>query len=169
MKYLQKRNSKTAGYTLLELLTVVIVLGVLATLAGAGFLGWLTRMRVTAGRDAILQVIRETQQEATARKTTMQASFRDSNGRVEYAIHDATQTPTLWTAIEYPDLRIDTANTTFAGNNTLRRVQFNHKGHTNGQLGRITLTSPSGNPQRCVIVSTLLGAVRTANDRRCRR
>jgi prepilin-type N-terminal cleavage/methylation domain-containing protein len=168
MKYSSQKNSKIAGYTLLELLMVVIIIGVLATLMSAGFLGWLTRMRVTAARDAILQVIRETQQEATARKTTMQASFRDTNGRVEYAIHDAGINPTLWRSIEYPNIRIDTSNTTFAGNNTLRRVQFNHKGHTNGQLGRITLTSRSGTPQRCVIVSTLLGAVRTANDRRCR-
>lgn len=168
MKDSPQRNSKITGYTLLELLSVVIVLGVLATLASAGFLGWLTRMRVTAGRDAVLQVIRNAQQQATARKTTMQASFRDINGQVEYAVHDASVTPTLWTAIEYPDIRIDTSNTTLAGNNNLRRVQFNHKGHTNSQLGRITLTSRSGTPQRCVIVSTLLGVVRTANDRRCR-
>ena len=44
-------------------------------------------------------------------------------------------------------------------------MQFNYKGNTNGQLGRITLSLRSGGTaKRCVFVSTLLGGMRTAKD-----
>jgi hypothetical protein len=50
--------------------------------------------------------------------------------------------------------------------NGVRRVQFDYIGSVPlSQLGRITLSSKSGGQaKRCVFVSTLLGAMRTAKE-----
>ncbi|MCX8121203.1 MAG: prepilin-type N-terminal cleavage/methylation domain-containing protein [Oscillatoriaceae bacterium SKW80] len=73
----------TAGYTLLEVLVVVIMVGVLAALGGAGFLGWFERLRVNDARDTILIAIRDAQSTAKRRNATWQASFREENGKVQ--------------------------------------------------------------------------------------
>ncbi|WP_199330763.1 prepilin-type N-terminal cleavage/methylation domain-containing protein [Microcoleus sp. FACHB-68] len=180
-KLLQHLNSSSAGYTLLELLTVVIIVGVLAVLGTAGFLGWLERLRVNAAQSAALNAIHEAKNRATQQKLIWQASFQEAqiNGKsyVQWAVHpdpphgEIVPADIQWQTIEYPGVKVDTANTTLYTKQKSTgpwRVQFNYKGHTNGQLGKITLTSQNNSKvKRCVIVSTLLGYVRSAGDKRC--
>ncbi len=154
---------------MVEVLVVAIMVSVLAASAGAGFLGWLDRLRVSEARDIILIAIRDAQSTAKQTHSTWQASFREENGRVQWAVHAAGDPPSVWNTIEHSGVVVDTDRTTFYKDktNNLWRVQFNHKGNTNGQLGRITLSNSNENNKRCAIVSTLLGAVRTANDKNC--
>jgi prepilin-type N-terminal cleavage/methylation domain-containing protein len=162
-------NRTTAGFTLVEMIVVIAIVGILASIAGASFLGWLARMRVNAAQHTALQAIRQAQMTAKLRKSTWQASFREQNGKVQWAVHPDNSVPNLWNTLEQEGVKLDPANTTFYkdNKNSLWRVQFNHKGHANGQLGRINLTTSTGTPKRCVFVSTLLGAVRTAADEKC--
>ena len=162
-------NRGNAGFTLVEMIVVIAIVGILAAVAGASFLGWLMRMRLNSAQYTALQAIREAQMTAKLRKSTWQASFREQNGKVQWAVHPPNSVPIIWNTLEQEGVKIDSANTTFYKDNTnsLWRVQFNYKGHTNGQLGRINLTTNTGTPKRCVFVSTLLGAVRTAADERC--
>ncbi|HEY9809909.1 MAG TPA: type II secretion system protein [Halomicronema sp.] len=168
----QQPNNTTSGYTLIEILAVVIISSILATIGIISYIGWINRLRVNAAHDRIFQVIRETQSTATQRKITWQASFRQPTpDTIEWAIHPATTTPTQWNLINQPGVIIDTQNTTLFRQASINawRIQFNHKGHPNGQLGRITLSNTSGENKRCVFISTLIGAIRTAEDSRCLR
>lgn len=170
----QPLHKTVAGYTLVEILTVVVMIGILASVGGLTLLGWLNRLRVNAAQDTALNTIRSAQITATQQHLTWQASFRQQVVRgetvIEWSVHSANTPPIVWNTIYQPGVVVDTANTTFSGAGTQNnpwRVQFNYKGHTNGQLGRITLSNAGGNNRRCVIVSTLLGLVRTATDGRC--
>ncbi|WP_242031907.1 type II secretion system protein [Microcoleus sp. FACHB-672] len=174
-------NSSTAGYTLVELLVVVMMMGALAVLGTAGFLGWLERLRVNAAQSAALNAIHEAKSRSTQQKGTWQTTFREVeiNGKsyVQWAVHpdppagEVAPMGIHWQTIEYPGVKVDTANTTLYTKQKSTgpwRVQFNYKGHTNGQLGKITLTSQNNSKvKRCVIVSTLLGYIRVASDKPC--
>ncbi|WP_017719731.1 type II secretion system protein [Kamptonema formosum] len=159
----------TAGFTLIEMIVVIAFFGILAAVAGASFLGWLARMRLNSAQYTALEAIRQAQTTAKLRKSTWQASFREQDGKVQWAVHPDNSAPSIWNTLVEEGIKIDPANTTFYKdkNSSLWRVQFNYKGHTNGQLGRINLTTSTGSPKRCVFVSTLLGAVRTAADEKC--
>lgn len=168
----QQLNKTTGGYSLVEILAALIIAGILATIGTISYLGWLNRLRVNAAHDRIFHIIREAQSTATQRKSTWQASFRQQNAdSIEWSLHPATTTPINWNLINQPGVIIDTQNTTLFRQASINawRIQFNHKGHPNGQLGRITLSNTSGQNKRCVFISTLIGAVRTAEDSRCLR
>lgn len=62
-------------------------------------------------------------------------------------------------------MRLD-AETTLQESNGIKQIQFDYRGSVSKPpLGRITLSSKSGGKaKRCVIVSTILGAMRTAKE-----
>jgi hypothetical protein len=85
---------------------------------------------------------------------------------VQWSIHtvgaDLTSLP--WTSLE-SGIQIDSESTLHQSNN-IYRVQFNHRGEVNGQLGRLTLSMASSPmTKRCVFVSTLLGTIRIGETR----
>jgi prepilin-type N-terminal cleavage/methylation domain-containing protein len=156
------------GYTLQELLIVVAIGGILAAIAAPTGITLYNTYKLNAARSQVHQIIRQAQRDAIRHHVKWQASFRDINGHVEWAAHPVTTLPALatWQNLNV-DVRIDVDNTTFLQSRGVYRTQFNHKGHVNGRLGRITLstTSTGGKIKRCTIISTLLGAVRDGRER----
>ena len=145
---------------------------------GASWLGFINNQRLRTGQEQIVRAMDEAKSNAKTYKMTYQVSFK-YDGIVKYAVHksDANINTLNWQALD-SNLRIsdplvvteDTNDTTlyYQRSNQLWRVQFNYQGHTNGQLGKITLRLKNGgNTKRCVIVSTLLGATRIANNQDC--
>ena len=171
-------RKNTKGFTLIELIVIVIITGMLAAMVGAGWLGFIHNQRLKTGQEQILRAFDEAKNNAKTHKMTYQVSFKD-DGIVKYAVHKSSDNiNTLkWQTLD-KNLRIsdplivktDANDTTlyYQSSNRIWRVQFNYHGHTNGQLGKITLRIRNGgNTKRCVIVSSLLGATRTANNQSC--
>jgi Tfp pilus assembly protein FimT len=193
-------NLATAGFTIIELSIILFMLGIFSAIAAPNWLAFINNNHLRTSQDRIYWAIRIAQSNAKRDKISWQASFREQNGIVQWAVHPAHISPNQITETISDELteskwhrfaqkiKIDTSNTTLdkvdPANNQLKtsgntyRALFNHNGcpvpnpedHcttiAQGQLGRITLKHEqlSEKNSRCVIVSTIIGAMRTAED-----
>ena len=78
-----------AGFTMIELLVVIIIVGVLSAIAAPGWLGFLNRQRVNAVNDAALNALREAQREAKRTKRDYSVSFKTENQVPQVVVHRA--------------------------------------------------------------------------------
>ena len=158
------------GYTLLELLIVIVIVGILGSIAAPGWLGFVQQQQLKTAQEQIQRAMSEAISSAKKDKLTYQVSFRESNSRLQYAIHLSSTTPqnVFWQSLA-EQIQIDEDNTTFfQDKNNIWRVQYNYQGNTNGRLGKITLMARTGgSARRCVLASTLIGNTRLARDKSC--
>jgi prepilin-type N-terminal cleavage/methylation domain-containing protein len=158
------KNSSSSGFTLVEMLVVVMMVGILGVLAIPNWLAFVDIQRLNTAQNQVYLTMRQAQSQATKEKLTWQASFREQNGIIQWAVHPATVNPSAanWNDLD-SNVRLD-SETTLPLSNGIRKAKFDYRGNTN-DLGRITLFSTySGKAKRCVIVSTLIGAMRTAKE-----
>ncbi|MGF1515240.1 MAG: prepilin-type cleavage/methylation domain-containing protein, partial [Elainellaceae cyanobacterium] len=101
-------------------------------------------------------------------RSPWQVSLRAENGAIEWASHAAEISPhqAAWQLLQPSQsrLHIDSAST-FRQANGIYQLQFDHQGHVSDRLGRLTLKGPQPRMRRCVVVSTLLGALRKGRER----
>lgn len=168
-------SSLNSGFTIVELLVVIVAIAILAAIANPTWQVILKRQRLNSAQAEALNIIRQAQYKAKSEKRVWEASFRKSDRYIQWSVHPATDTETnrTWNYLlsENSDqIDIDQTKTTLRHSDGSYNIQFQYKGRVNGQLGRITFMSPGANDRairRCVFVSTLLGAMRTDSDRGC--
>lgn len=155
------------GFTLPEALVSLLIIGILATLALPNWLAFVDTQRLNQAQNQVYNAMRQAQSQASKEKLTWQASFRELNGTVQWAVHPASVSPAVadWNNL---DSRVSLdAETTLPQSNDVRQIQFDYLGNVKQpHLGRVTLSSKSRTRiKRCVFVSTILGAMRTAKER----
>jgi type II secretory pathway pseudopilin PulG len=141
-----------------EVLVIVVIIGILMAIAAPSWIGFLNTRKLNTAQDELFQAIRQAQVQATQTQQVWQASFQEPNGLIQFAVHTASAPPIWQTSI--PTVHIDASDTTLAIGSMGYQVQFSKSGQVNGQLGRLTLVGDRSSTRRCVIVSTLLGALR---------
>lgn len=166
------------GFTLLEVLIVVFMVGILAAIGSPSWISMLNNTRIKKAIAPIEQAIRQAQSKAKQQKSTWQASFRETTEEdvlvVQWAVHPeadpSTIDPKYWQTIDKQTLiKIEGENTTLASVNGFTSIKFDEDGNVSPeQLGRITVNLQN-NPgkKRCVKVLTILGSIRTDQNDKC--
>ena len=88
-----KLHQSQAGYTLLELLVVLGIVGVVSAIAAPGWLGFVQQRRVNSANDSVLRALQEAQSKAKTQKLSYSVSFRTQNGVPQVAVYPESSTP----------------------------------------------------------------------------
>lgn len=164
--YPRFNNNSPKGFTLLEVLVAVSLVGILSSILLPSWLRFLAKQQVTAASGLIRQGIQQAQANSQKENISWQFSIKEVAGTVELATHPKSVSPNLVSVWEDIDssIRLD-AETNFASSGEIYYVRFDEKGNVQYRLGRVTLSSKRfPDIKRCVIVSTLIGATRAAKE-----
>jgi type II secretory pathway pseudopilin PulG len=158
----------------------MVMVGILSAIAAPSWLGFVNNQRLNSAQSRAFSTLRLAQSNAKRSQTNWQATFRNAPNISQYAVHP-TPTDTqaddaaYWNSLPWQNfdagVTISEPYTSFKLSTVpdpdVYRIQFKTNGSPNGQIGRITFKTNSGDRKKCVIVSTLLGAMRTAENSAC--
>jgi type II secretory pathway pseudopilin PulG len=160
---------------------IAVIVGILAALSVPNLLGLFNRQQLNTAQADALQAIQQAQTNARKQQDTWQISFRDSGGKVEWAVHRPGVTP-AWNQLSNNGSKftIITTNpyTNFNLDGSIYRIQFGRNATVQKNLvspaatltaaapQRITfaLRGASNSPKRCVTITTILGGIGTYGE-----
>ena len=173
-----------AGFTLLENLVILVIVGTLAAIAAPGWLGFMSQQRLARSNEQVLQAVRKAQADAKRTGSYRELRFNFVADPPQYAVLPVVTslTPTLTLspvpAGQIPAHNWETLGQGNIGTNTIRLTDNNPNGDSiifspKGDVVRRTLATSNPttlpyivrvslhnrpNVRRCIRVETILGA-----------
>lgn len=181
MRY-TRRKPATAGFTLLEMLVVLIIIGVLFAIAAPSWTALMNRQRVGTVREQAVQVIREAQNKARLTRVPQAIVFDNNNNDGTIAPRAAIVARSLNTVDDkIDDSAINLAtikNWQTLGGGDVKgggidffagQLVFDGNGAVDTQTAipfvvKVKPRNASPQTYRCAVVQTLLGSIRLTDN-----
>jgi len=166
-------NRNTDGFSLMELMMVVLIIGIFSAVAVPSWNAFISRQRTRTINGSVLQAFKTAQAEAKRYKADYVLEFDTAADPPEYSIYaeGTADEDKIWEILDpNPGKELDqkqgmiVLETSNPPDNT---ITFDSLGATEQTDFQVTVSLPNGNMERCVIVGTALGAMRTAEGGDC--
>lgn len=164
---------KVDGFTLIEVLVVIVMIAILSAVAVPSWQSFLSRQRMNAVRTDLMRILKNAQDEAQGRQQSKQVTFLAPIAPATTSLAVVVSTASASTS----------GITTVLGNGEITDkfnliastpIIFDHDGRVDVPTPYVikiidsdSAAYSSSPPQSCVIVTTLLGGLKAANNDVC--
>ena len=188
------QKQKHRGFTIVELTIVLLVVGILVTIAAVGWSSFERRNRLRVATNRVYNSLKRSQSEAKGNKTDWQTTLAQDGRRIKIAIHPSSIPPAEVKSWEYlpKGVKLDFLPNEYGqressflfldpetNRKTMRQTGY-YAFHWNFQgcpvykpgdaCGQTSLRAmgrialTSGSDRSCLFISTLLGVIRKGQD-----
>lgn len=140
-KVLKSRSTASAGFTILEILILVTIIGIFSAIVAPSWLMFINNQRLKLSLDRAHSAMVIARSNAKRDKIAWQASFKQVGKTVQVAVHKSDITPAQLPAAEWkslePEIEIHTAtNDKGKSETTLLKIDENNKPADKGTIRR---------------------------------
>ena len=170
-------QTSTVGFTMFELMVVVVIIGILSAIAVPGWNAFINNQRTRTVNDGVFRALRSAQSDAKLKKKNITVTFKDDEDPPVVIINNIAQTLNANGEIKAGIVELatgkcaadDCSNDFTTDKNT--NIIFNNQGvieNDDSLPFAVTIAIAEGKgAKRCVIVQTILGNMRTAEGDQC--
>lgn len=149
--YFKQKSDR--GFTLIELMVALVIVGVIGAIAAPNFIGLLNRIRVDSALEKLLGAVKETQRMSMKYGKSCRININPTTNTLS-----ATKSNCLSNSRAINENII--IRTNLSG--SIPSIPFSYKGSTT-KMGTIVLSSDFTDMQKCFVISLGLGIMRVGN------